>query len=89
MADLYHKGSAQPLVVAEKNCSPILGRHSSFASVNYCAGLFQDYEAAFDVTVYTKEDIKDITKVTAVSLGNDWNNDPSVAPYYTLKFMEF
>ncbi len=89
MADLYHKGSGQPLVVAEKNCSPILGRHSSFANVNYCAGLFQDYEDAFDVTVYSKEDIKDIRLVTAVNLGDDWNNNPQVAPYYTLKFMEF
>ncbi len=89
MADLYHKGSVEPLVVAEKNCSPILGRHSAYASVSYCGGLFQDYEAGFDVSVYTKEDIKDITKVSAVNLGEDWINNPSVAPYYTLKFMEF
>ena len=89
MADLHHKGSAQPLVVAEKNCSPILGRHSTYASVNHCGGLFEDYESGFDVTVYTKDDIKDITKVSAVYLGDDWINNPSVAPYYTLKFMEF
>lgn len=89
MADLHHKGSAHPLVVAEKNCSPILGRHSSYATVSYCGGLFQDYEASFDVTVYTKDDIKDITKTTAVTLGDDWVNNPAVSPYYTLKFMEF
>ena len=77
------------VLVSWINCSPILGRHSSFASVNYCAGLFQDYEAAFDVTVYTKEDIKDMAIVTAVNLGDDWINNPAVSPYYTLKFMGF
>lgn len=90
MADLHHKGSAEPLVIAEKNCSPILGRHSSFASVSYCGGLFQDYESSFDVTVFPKEDIKDM-KITHpyVDLGEDFENNPNVKPYYTLKFMSF
>ena len=88
MANLHHKGSSSPITVAEKNCSPILGRHSSYATVSYCGGLFQDYEAGFDVTVFTLEQIKDIEKTSSyVDLGEDWENNPNVSPYYTLKFM--
>ena len=91
--DIYHAGSVEPIVVAEKNASGIFGGYSatSETEVTACYAKFLEHNSNYDVSVITETDITNErfwTAFTKFDLVNVWElveGENAETPYIRLK----
>lgn len=91
--DIYHAGSVEPIVVAEKNASGIFGGYSGTADtlVTACYAKFEEHNGNYEVSIATEANMKSETfwKVyTKFDFTNVWELVPeenSETPYIKLK----
>ena len=75
--DIYHAGSVEPIVVAEKNASGIFGGYSatSDTEVTACFAKFLEHNTNYDVSVITLRDLQNTnfwSAFTKFDLKNVW-----------------
>ena len=91
--DIYHAGSVEPIVVAEKNASGIFGGYvgTADALVTQCYAKFEEHNSNYDVSVATEDNMKseNFWKVfTKFDLENTWelvSEEGTETPYIKLK----
>ena len=91
--DIYHAGSVEPIVVAEKNASGIFGGYVGTADtlVTGCHAKFEEHNSNYDVSIVTEDNMKsaDFWKVfTKFDFENTWelvSETSGETPYIKLK----
>lgn len=91
--DIYHAGSVEPIVVAEKNASGIFGGYESTSDtlVENCFAKFEEHNTNYDVTVITEANMTNEsfwTAFTKFDFENTWelvSESNEETPYIKLK----